>query len=63
MEFGWIGIHMDPGEFGQNLAGVRVKFGWVLTDMIFLPNSDHSYHSTWNPLRFRLDPDGIRGGG
>ena len=28
-----------------NLVGVQVKFGWVLSDMVFLPNSNHSYHS------------------
>ena len=60
MEFGWIRICMDPGEFGQNgqnLVGVQVKIGCVLTDMIFLPNSDHSYHSAW------IWTDGICGGG
>ena len=36
VDSGWTRIHMDPSEFG-----------WVLTDMIFLPNSNHSYHSTW----------------
>ena len=66
VKFGWTRIHMDPSEFGWNggnLVGVQVKFGWVLTDMIFLPNSDHSYHSAWNPLRFCPDPGGICGGG
>ena len=63
MDSGWTRIHVDPSEFGQNLVGVQVKFGWVLTDMIFLPNSDHSYHSAQNPLRFCLDPGGIHGGG
>ena len=58
-EFGWIGIQVDPSESGGNggnLVGiwwewfpVQVKFGWVSTDMIFLPNSYHSYHSTWIP--------------
>src|SRR5271168_3175996 len=28
---------------------VQVKFGWVSTDMIFLPNSDHSYQSARIP--------------
>ena len=31
---------------------VWVKFGWVLTDMSFLPNSDHSYHSTQFHLEY-----------
>ena len=54
-----IGIQADPsdsGGNGGNLVGiwwewipVQVKFGWVSTDMIFLPNSDHSYHSAWIP--------------
>ena len=66
VESDWTRIRMDPSELGwngRNLVGVQVKFGWVLTDMIFLPNSDHSYHSAWNPLRFHLDPGGICGGG
>jgi hypothetical protein len=68
---GRIRIHTDPGESGgngRNLVGiwwesflVQVKFGWVLTDMIFLPNSYHSYHSTWSPARIRLDPRGMCG--
>ena len=40
---------------------VQVKFGWVLTDMIFLPNSYHSYHSAWIPLRICPDPCGFSG--
>ena len=66
VESDWTRIRMDLSEFGrngQNLVGVQVKFGWVLTDMIFLPNSDHSYHSAWNPLRFHPDPGRICGGG
>ena len=63
VESDWTRIHVDLSEFGWNLVGVQVKFGWVLTDMIFLPNSDHSYHSAQNPLRFRLDLGRIRGGG
>ena len=57
LEFGRTGIHVYPSESGgngRNLVGiwwesfpVQVKFGWVLTDMIFLPNSYHSYHSAW----------------
>ena len=38
-------------EFGGNGVQVQVKFGWVLTDMTFLPNSNHSYHSTWAESR------------
>src|SRR5271168_1964671 len=46
---------------------VQVKFGWVSTDMIFLPNSDHSYHSArippgsgWNVRgRVKYSPNGM----
>ena len=54
-----IGIQADPSDSGGNGGNlvriwweqipVQVKFGWVSTDMIFLPNSDHSYHSAQIP--------------
>ena len=39
VESGWIRIHVDLSEFGWNswnLVRAQVKFGWVLTDMIFI---------------------------
>ena len=45
----WIQVNL-VGMVG-NMAGVQVKFGWVLID-IFLPNSDHSYHSIQIPAEY-----------
>ena len=39
-----------------------MKFGWVLNDMSFLPNSYHSYHSAQILLGICSDPLGMCGG-
>ena len=40
-------------EFGRNESEPKMKFGWILTENPFLPNSYHSYQIPTIPTKFQ----------